>query len=207
MTRVLLVEDQRMSRDSVTAYLNSSRRYNLVAHTPNAGMAEILCMRYKVDLVLMDVRTETNEDGILAAATIKRHLPHIKVIIITSMTTVDLIDRAHKACVDSFWYKEVEGSELLEVMDRTMDGEHVFPGATPIVRIGNMLSSEISNRELDVLRLMVRGYSDADIAKELVISTSTVRYHITQLLQKSGYDNRVKLIVDLINQDFLVPGL
>lgn len=207
MTRVLLVEDQRMSRDSVTAYLNSSERYTLVAHTPSAGMAEILCMRYKVDLVLMDVRTENNEDGILAAATIKRHLPHTKVIIITSMTTVDLIDRAHKACVDSFWYKEVEGSELLEVMDRTMDGEHVFPDATPIVRIGNMLSSEISNRELDVLRLMVRGYSDADIAKELVISTSTVRYHITQLLQKSGYDNRVKLIVDLINQDFLVPGL
>lgn len=207
MIKVLLVEDRKMSRDSMIGYMKGSDRYELVAQTPSAGMAEMLCMQNHIDLILMDVCTENNEDGIEATAAIKRHFPHIKVIIVTGMTTIDLIERARKAKADSFWYKEIEGDELLDVMDRTMNGEHIYPDRTPLVQIGNMSSAEISDRELEVLRLMAEGNTDGVIAERLCVSVAAVRYHVTQLLQKTGYENRVKLIADLINKDFIVPGL
>lgn len=207
MIKVLLVEDRKMSRDSMIGYMKGSDRYEPAAHTTCAGMAEMLCMQNHIDLILMDVCTENNEDGIEAAASIKRHFPNIKVIIVTGMTTIDLIERARKAKADSFWYKEIEGCELLDVMDRTMNGEHIYPDRTPLVRIGNMSSAEISKRELDVLRLMAEGNTDGAIAEKLCVTVSAVRYHVTQLLQKTGYGNRVKLIADLINKDFIVPGL
>ena len=207
MIKVLLVEDRKMSRDSIISYIKGSDRYELAAQTPSAGTAEMLCMQYHIDLVLMDVCTANNEDGIEAAAVIKRHFPRIKVIIITGMTTIDLIKRARAAKADSFWYKEIEGDELLDVMERTMNGEHIYPNETPIVQIGNMTTAEISEREFEILRLMVDGNIDAAIAEKLCVSVPAVRYHITQLLQKTGYENRVKLIADLINKDFIVPGL
>lgn len=207
MIKVLLVEDRKMSRDSMIGYMKGSDRYELAAQTPSAGMAEMLCMQNHIDLILMDVCTENNEDGIEATAAIKRHFPHIKVIIVTGMTTIDLIERARKAKADSFWYKEIEGDELLDVMDRTMNGEHIYPDRTPLVQIGNMSSAEISDRELEVLRLMAEGNTDGVIAERLCVSVAAVRYHVTQLLQKTGYENRVKLIADLINKDFIVPGL
>lgn len=207
MIKVLLVEDRKMSRDSMISYMKGSNRYELAAQTPSAGMAEMLCMQNHIDLILMDVCTENNENGIEATAAIKRHFPHIKVIIVTGMTSIDLIERARKAKADSFWYKEIEGDELLDVMDRTMNGEHIYPDQTPLVQIGNMSSAEISDRELEVLRLMAEGNTDGAIAEKLCVSVSAVRYHVTQLLQKTGYENRVRLIADLINQDFIVPGL
>ena len=161
MIKVLLVEDRKMSRDSIIGYMKGSDRYELAAQTASAGMAEMLCMQKRIDLVLMDVCTANNEDGIEAAAAIKRHFPDIKVIIVTGMTTVDLIERARRANADSFWYKEIEGDELLDVMDRTMNGEHIYPDKTPHVQIGNMTSAEISGRELAVLRLMAEGNTDA----------------------------------------------
>lgn len=207
MIKVLLVEDRKMSRDSIIGYMKDSDRYELAAQTASAGMAEMLCMQNHIDLVLMDVCTANNEDGIEATAVIKRHFPGIKVIIVTGMATVDLLDRARAAKADSFWYKEIEGDELLDVMDRTMNGEHIYPDNPPLVQIGNMTSVEISDRELEVLRLMAEGNTDQVIAEKLYVSVSAVRYHITQLLQKTGYENRVRLIADLINKDFIVPGL
>lgn len=144
MINVLLVEDRKMSRDSMIGYMKDSDRYELAAQTANAGMAELLCMQNHIDLILMDVCTANNEDGIEATAAIKRHFPGVKVIIVTGMTTIDLLERAKAAGADSFWYKEIEGDELLDVMDRTMDGEHIYPDKTPLVQIGNMSSAEIS---------------------------------------------------------------
>ena len=127
MINVLLVEDTKMGRDCISGYIKSSDRYTLSAVITNAGMAEMTCMRMPIDLILMDYRTENNEDGISASAVIKRNMPKIKIIIITSMTSIDLIDRARSAGVDSFWYKEAGDEELLTVMDKTMAGESIYP--------------------------------------------------------------------------------
>lgn len=207
ITNVLLVEDTRMGRDCIAGYIRASGRYRLAAAISSAGMAEITCMHTPVDLILMDYRTENNEDGISAAAVIKRHMPHIKIIIITSMTSSDLIARAREAGAESFWYKETGDEELLSVMDRTMKGESIYPDTTPVIQIGNAASTELRPMQLEVLRLMVEGYSNPAIAEKLHISVHDVKWHIQELFSKTGYSNRVALVGDVINKNFIVPGL
>ena len=207
MTRVLLVEDTKMGRDCITGYIDSSDRYELVSTIANAGMAEMTVMRLPVDLILMDYRTANNEDGIEAAAAIKRHFPKIKIIIVTSMTSVDLIDRARKAGADSFWYKETSDTELLEVMDRTMNGESIYPDTTPVIQIGNAASTEVTPMQLEVLRLVVAGYSNPAIAEMLHISPDNVKWHLKELYQKTGYSDRVSLVGAVIDKAFIIPGL
>ncbi len=207
MTNVLLVEDTKMGRDCISGYIKTSGRYNLAAAITSAGMAEMTCMHTPVDLILMDYRTENNEDGISAAASIKRHMPDIKIIIITSMTSADLIERARQAGADSFWYKETGDDDLLAVMDCTMEGRSVYPDTTPVIRIGNAASTEVTPMQLEVLKLMVEGLSNPDIAAKLKISVNDVKWHIKELFQKTGYTNRVSLVGDVINKEFMVPGL
>ncbi len=207
MINVLLVEDTKMGRDCISGYIKSSDRYTLSAVITNAGMAEMTCMRMPIDLILMDYRTENNEDGISASAIIKRNMPKIKIIIITSMTSIDLIDRSRSAGVDSFWYKEAGDEELLTVMDKTMAGESIYPDTTPVIQIGNAASTEVTPMQLEILRLMVKGYSNPAIAAELHISVNDVKWHIKELFEKTGYTNRVSLVGDVINKEFIVPGL
>lgn len=207
MIRVLLVEDTKIGRDCITGYIRSSDRYELADTITNAGMAEMTCMHTPVDLILMDYRTENNEDGIEAAAVIKRHFPKIKIIIVTSMTSVDLIDRAREAGADSFWYKEAGDAELLEVMDRTMDGESIYPDTTPVIQIGNAVSTEVTPMQLEVLRLVVDGYTNPAIAEKLHISVDNVKWHLKELYQKTGYTDRVGLVGAVIDKAFIVPGL
>ena len=207
MINVLLVEDTKMGRDCISGYIKSSYRYTLSAVITNAGMAEMTCMRMPIDLILMDYRTENNEDGISASAIIKRNMPKIKIIIITSMTSIDLIDRSRSAGFDSFWYKEAGDEELLTVMDKTMAGESIYPDTTPVIQIGNAASTEVTPMQLEILRLMVKGYSNPAIAAELHISVNDVKWHIKELFEKTGYTNRVSLVGDVINKEFIVPGL
>ena len=207
MINVLLVEDTKMGRDCITGYLRGSDRYRLAATLTNAAMAETTCLHTPIDLILMDYCTENDEDGIAAAAVIKRRMPHIRIIIITSMASIDLIDRAREAGADSFWYKETGDEELLTVMDRTMKGESIYPDTTPVVQIGNAASTEVTPMQLEVLRLMVEGYSNPAIAQKLHISVHDVKWHIQELFSKTGYNNRVALVGDVINKDFIVPGL
>ena len=123
MTRVLIVEDQRMAREDMENYINASGRYQLAASIAKAGMAESACLHSGSQLVLMDVCTENDESGFAATEAIKASMPQVKVIIVTSMVECSFLDRARKAGADSFWYKDAGCEELLGVMDRTMDGD------------------------------------------------------------------------------------
>ena len=206
MLNVLLVEDKKMARECLEGYIAASGRYRLAASISNAGMAEMTCMRCPVDIILMDVCTENDENGLEAAAQIKHHMPDIRIVIVTSMADSSFLQKARQAGAESFWYKESSPEDLLAVMDRTMRGESAYPDRAPEVRIGNATSSEFTPGDLAVLRLLVRGLPDAAIAAELHISVSAVRYHIRELFEKTGYTNRVTLACDVINKDLIVPG-
>ena len=148
MIRVLIVEDQRMAREDMENYIQSSGRYSLEASITNAAMAETVCKQSRCELVLMDVCTEDDESGLVAAEQIKKTMPQIKIIIVTSLAECSFIERAHKAGVESFWYKDAGKEELLEVMDRTMKGESVYPDAPPTVMIGTAKSCDFTQGEL-----------------------------------------------------------
>ena len=195
MYKIVLVEDDPMARQLLEIYVQSSGRYDLVDSLESALFAEAYCTANKVDAVLMDVCTAMNASGLDAAESIKKHLPHIKIVIITSQPECSFIDRAKAVGVDSFWYKSATAEEILNVLDRTMAGESVFPESTPVLHIGNADSSEFTDRELEVLRLVVAGETDAAIAEKLYMSLRTVKHHIQSMKDKTGFRNRTELAV------------
>lgn len=195
MIRVLLVEDDPMARQLLEIYVNKSENYELAGSVESALFAEVFCRTHPVDVILMDVCTAMNANGIDAAKDIKKHLPKIKIIIITSQPECSFIDRAREAGVDSFWYKSSSAEEIITVMDRTLAGESIYPDSTPILKLGDTISERFSERELEVLRLVVAGETDAAIAEKLFISVATVKTHIQNMKNRTGFRNRTELAV------------
>ena len=103
--------------------------------------------------------------------------------------------RAQEIGVDGFWYKEYSETSLLELMDEVMAGKTVFPGQTPQLNLGNASREQFTERELDVLRELTQGKSNEEIAQALGISVNGVKFHIKNLLEKTGFSNRLMLVV------------
>jgi len=205
MINVLLVEDSRITRDMLESYIAKSQDYKLLTSLENAANAEIVCMNKDVDLVLMDVCTADDESGLIAAARIKKHNPDIRIIIMTSMPECSFIQKAKDAGCNSFWYKEYGETGLLDIMDRTMRGEFVYPCETPNITIGIANSNELTERELTVLRQLTLGNKYEEIAENLFVSTNTVKYHIKNLLIKTGYRSAIQMVADVVGKRLILP--
>jgi two-component system vancomycin resistance associated response regulator VraR len=195
MIQVLLVEDDPMARQLLEIYIDKSENYELAGSIESALFAEAFCRTHKVEVILMDVCTAMNANGIDAAADIKKHLPNIKIVVITSQPECSYIDRARAAGVDSFWYKSASAEEILGIMGRTLEGESIYPDSTPQLHLGDAISGDFSERELEVLRLVVAGETDAAIAEKLYMSVRTVKQHIQSMKNKTGFRNRTELAV------------
>ena len=202
--KVLLVEDDPLARQLLEMFIDNSERYELATSIVSAAMAEMYLLKYKVDLVLMDVCTAMNANGIDAAEKIKKNYPTVKVIIITSQPEYSYLSRAREVGVDSFWYKTVIADEFMTLLDKTMAGESIFPDTTPTLEIGDALSVDFTERELEVLRLIVAGERDADIADKLCISLRTVKAHVQSLKDKTGLRNRTELAVKVREAGFVI---
>lgn len=194
MTSVLIVEDQRMPRENMEHLVEDSGRYRRVASLSTAEMALAQCARHAVDLVLMDVCTKGSRDGIDVAAEIKARYPETKVIIITSMVEESYLKRAKAAGAESFWYKDVSPESL-------------YPDRTPETRLGQVSSTQLTPREIEVLRLVCEGLEYEEIAAELGISSRTVKRFVSSLLEKTGYSNRTRLAIAVTKKNFILPHL
>ncbi len=207
MIQVLIVEDQRMPRENMERVLSDSGRYALAASISAADLALTRCRRLPVDLILMDVCTSGRLDGIEAAAEIKKEFPKIKIIVVTSMVEVSFLERARAAGVDSFWYKDISRENLIDVMDRTMAGERLFPDKTPRVKLGLADSTELTDKEIEVLRLVCDGLEYGEIAEQLHLSVNTVKTHVSHILQRTGYANKTRLAIAVTNKKFIIPSI
>ena len=204
MTRVLIVEDQKMAQENMEAIVQSSEDYILAGTISNAADAELVCMHKPVDLILMDVCTAYDESGIEACAIIKRKHPKIKVIIVTSMAEHTFIEKAKEANADSFWYKDASHNELIDMMERTMKGEHIFPDKTPEVRLGLSSSYELTNAEFEVLRALMQSTGDEDAAKMLGCTKANIRWHVGKILEKTGYRTRTELLIAVAQKNLII---
>ena len=191
---VLIVEDQDIPRELFEIYVRSSEHFHHLLSVSSASAALGVCKSNRVDLILMDVMTELERSGLDAAEEIKRQFPEIKIIIVTSMPEYSWLSRAKAIGVDSFWYKDGQKEGILDVMERTMAGERIFPDETPLIRIGNATNHEFTERELDVLKELTTGDTNAEIAKRLYISVATVKSHIQHLMEKTGFKTRTELV-------------
>lgn len=191
---VLVVEDQDIPRELFEIYVKAADEFNHLLSVANASAALSVCRNNKVDLILMDVMTELDHSGLDAAQDIKRQFPDIKIIIVTSMPEYSWLGRAREIGVDSFWYKDGQKDSILDVMKRTMAGEHIYPDSTPLIRIGNATNHEFTERELDILKELTTGDTNAEIADRLFISVATVKSHIGHLMEKTGFKTRTELV-------------
>lgn len=194
--RVLVVEDQEMPRQLFEIYIQSSEDYELVDSLSNASLAPDICRAGGVDLVLMDVCTALGASGLEAAERIKREQPEIKIIIVTSMPEFSWLDQARRIGVDSFWYKEVQRDTILHVMDQTMAGSRVYPDETPCIPIGKATNHDFTDRELEILRELISGDSNAEIGERLCVSPGTVKRHVENMLKKTGFHTRTELVAE-----------
>ena len=194
--RVVVVDDQYLARGFFEGLVRMSGRYELAASLPDAEQAMAFCDEHPVDLVIMDVMMKYGLDGLTCARSIKASHPEVKVILTTSTAEAEWLVKARRAMIDSFWYKEYSAVALTEVMDRTMDGESVYPDSPPNPEFGEARKADLTDREQEVLRELTRNYTNEEIAQRLHISVNTVRNHIQHMIEKTGYKNRIDLAVN-----------
>ena len=207
MTKVLVIDDQRIAREYMENVVKNGGDYELVGSLSKADLAETVCRRSQVDLVLMDVCTHGTKDGIDAAAQLRRLFPKLKMIVVTSMVEESYIKRAREAGVDSLWYKEISPEDLITVMDATMQGRQIWPGETPTVKLGVTTSDDFTEIEIKVLRLVCEGLEYSEIAEKLNYTKDNVKYHIRNILQKTGYANKTQLATAVTGKRYIIPKL
>ena len=206
MIHVLIVEDQRLMRETMENYICRAEGYALSGSLERASKAKSFCQTNPVDLVLMDVCTENDESGFAATQEIKAMRPGIKVVIVTSMLDFTYLNRVKEVGAEGFWYKDAPESELMHVIAAVMNGETVYPDRPPKVTIGIANNYDFSDAELRVLRPMVEGDSYAEIAKQLNISPETVKTHVSHMLQKTGFKSKTQLVAQIIKKNIIVNG-
>ena len=204
--RVMIVEDQTMIRSLLESYFRAEEGHQIVGSIPGAKQAVEICRTSPIDLILMDVQTERRENGLVAVRQIKALHPSIKIVVVTSLIDGAVLDEAKAAGADSLWYKDSAENRLMEVVRQTMAGEHIFPDTPPTVEIGMAKSTEFTKTELKVLRYLLQGLSYTRIAAEMGCEMSTVKFHVANMLQKTGLENKLQLAL-AVNDVKLIADL
>ncbi|MGI6211887.1 MAG: response regulator transcription factor [Anaerovoracaceae bacterium] len=206
MIRTMIVEDNLYVQKHFSNLLEKDPRFQIVDIFRDAFEAEKACRLHPVDLVLMDVQTAHNHSGLASAARIRETWPGTKVVIITSLVDPDILMNARKSA-DSLWYKDYGDDDILDVILRTLQGERIFPDSAPEVEIRDALSSEISPRQLKILRCFAIGMTYDEIADALSISRSGVRWNLDQMVEKCGFENKHELLAAAIESRLIVTSL
>lgn len=206
MRKILIVEDQALARNYLCACVDKCTDCQVAGTLFRADAALQRCGEGAVDLILMDICTESDSDGLVAAESIKKIYPQIKIVMVTSMLEGRFLDRARKIGADSFWYKDSPSGDLVGVIEGTLAGKHFWPDSVPSVRLGNTLSCDLSDREIETLRLLCEGKTNAEIAEKLNVGESSVRTYINRMLEKTGYTNRNRLMIAAVGKRMVVPG-
>lgn len=202
--KLMIVDDQFVSRELFRLILEKNPDYEVVYSVDTAMFADTYVLNRNLDLVIMDILMQDGSNGLNAAEKIKKLRPDIKIVAVTSMPEVSWMDRAKAIGIDSFWYKEASEASILEVIDRTLAGETIYPDATPVIQLGLAKSTELTPREIQVLRLLTTGAGNEEIASKLEISLNTVKTHVMHLMDKTGFNSRTQLAIQARITGFVI---
>jgi len=205
--RVLIVDDHAVVRNGLAGFLLAFDDLELAGEASNGEVAVSLCDRENPDVVLMDLMMP-NMDGAEATHRIRERHPGIQVIALTSFKDDELVQRALEAGAIGYLLKNVTAGELGDAIRAAHQGKPTLApeAAQALIRATTRLPEpghDLTEREQEVLRLMVDGLSNPEIAKRLVISRSTVKFHVSSILSKLGASSRTEAVSQALKSGLL----
>lgn len=201
-TRVLLVDDHEVVRLGLMTLINDRPDMEVVGEAGTAAEALLAVERLRPDVTLMDIRMP-GEGGIEATRQIIARFPEAKVVILTSFADDELLVRAIRAGAVGYVLKQVGNEELLRAIAAAARGEALLDPSTTGRLLSRVREAErkaeedafrdLSDREMDVLALLARGKTNAEIGVGLNLSEKTVRNYVSNILEKLRLTNRIEL--------------
>ncbi len=196
--RVMLVDDHNVVRSGLATFLRAYEDLELVGEAKNGLEAVSLCHHKKPDVILMDLMMP-EMDGIAATRAILADCPEIKIIAMTSFEEEELVQGVLAAGAMSYLLKNVTSDELVKAIRDAVSGRSTLsPEAARVLiqatRPAKQPLYDLTEREMEVLNLVVQGYSNQQIADTLVISLATVKAHISSILSKLQVSSRAEAI-------------
>lgn len=201
---ILLVDDHQVVRKGVRAFLDTQSDFSVVAEAESGEQALSLADELVPDVILMDLVLPGKIDGVEATRQVKRQSPRTQVVVLTSYHEDEFIFPAIKAGALSYVLKDIGPGELAEVIRKAAQGEAVLNSRVAARLIQEIQGrrdlstnpfTELSDREMEVLRLIAAGSSNAEIAEKLVISEKTVKGHVSNILSKLHLVDRTQAAV------------
>jgi NarL family two-component system response regulator LiaR len=197
--RILIADDHTIVRDGLKALLNSEPGMQVVGEAVDGFEAIQLADTVEPDIILLDLMMP-RVDGVQATAEIKRKNPHARILILTSFAENNQVFSAIKAGAMGYLLKDTSAEELIRIIH---DAFRDRPILQPTIARKLMLDiqeqsnqergkNKLTEREIEILRLVAEGKSNQEIADDLVLSERTVRTHITNILAKLRLDNRTQ---------------
>lgn len=207
--RLVVVDDHDLVRSGLRRLLNDQEGFEVVGEGANGREAVELCRLLRPNLVVMDVRMP-EMDGLSATREIGRRFADVSVLLLTTYENEDYLLEAIRAGAAGYVLKDAPESQLINAIRKALDGEPTLNRrlATELLRrLANEvrdvlpmqkptdLPEPLTSRELEVLRLLALGYTNRQIAEELVISLGTVKNHVEHIRAKLGVSDRTQAVV------------
>ncbi|WP_062516954.1 response regulator [Demequina gelatinilytica] len=218
MIRVALVDDQAMVRVGLRMILESEGDIEVVAEATSGADAARIVAEHAPDVVLMDVRMP-GMDGLTATREVLAAHPGARIVILTTFDDDEYVYEALRAGASGFLLKSVDGDALVSAVRVVAAGDALlapevtrrvieqFARTAPVEEPDPSPEAvgDLSEREVEVLRLMARGLSNQEIAAELYVSSTTVKTHVSHILTKLGVRDRVQAVVEAYDSGIVAP--
>lgn len=215
MIDILIADDQAMVRSGLRLILESEPDLRVVAEAENGEEAVRLAKREKPSVILMDVRMPVM-DGLEATREITTAVTDTKVIVLTTFDLDEYIYGALRAGASGFLLKDAEGDHLVEAVRVIAGGDAIIAPSITKRLISEFASrpetaearglDQLTERETEVLRLVAKGMSNAEIGEELFVSETTVKTHVSHILTKLHLRDRVQAVVVAYESGLITPG-
>jgi DNA-binding NarL/FixJ family response regulator len=210
--KILLVDDHKLIRDAIKSYMDSDDEFDVVDEAGNGQEALILLKTVEVDVVMLDISMPVM-DGIVCAQEIRNAYPDIKVLALSMMNDNQFIKQMLAAGALGYILKNSGEEEIKKALRKVNDGETYYSAEVAETVMQNMMKGGIkrsnklvvdlprTSREEEVLHLIIKEYTNQEMADELFISPRTVDAHKRNLLEKTGSKNIAGLVLYAIEKN------
>ena len=200
--RVLIAEDHFVTRSGLKAILGAEHDVEIVAEAENGADAIALFRKHRPDVAVIDLRLP-DVNGIDVIRNVRGEFPDARLLVLTATDGSELVYRALQAGARGYLLKDATGSVLVQAVREVAAGKRVMAPAVAAQLAERMPQSELTPREIDVLRLVAAGRSNKRIADELGLSEATVRTHVSNILAKLGADDRTQAATEALRRGII----